>query len=180
MNLLKLAKRTRIILGGAFALVLIGIACPTPASLLAGLPVVILGESIRTWSSGHIRKNKALATDGPYAHTRNPLYLGSFLIGLGFVVMSRSLWGLAIYLAAYALIYRAVIRYEENDLAKAFGGGFAEYVRTVPRFIPRISRAPYRAGGFDWALVFKHREYQAWLGIAGGLAALLVKLGMNG
>ncbi|HEY4485637.1 MAG TPA: isoprenylcysteine carboxylmethyltransferase family protein, partial [Nitrospiria bacterium] len=135
MILLKLAKKTRIVLGGAFALILIAIACPTPASLVAGFPVVLMGESIRTWSSGYIRKNKALATDGPYAHTRNPLYLGSFLIGLGFVAMSRSLWGLAIYLAAYTVIYRAVIRYEENDLARVFGGEFADYVRTVPRFI---------------------------------------------
>ena len=180
MTFPRIAKQYRIVLSGAFAVALIYFSQPTGISLWTGLPLVALGEAIRTWSSGHIRKNKELATDGPYAYTRNPLYLGSFLIGLGFVVTGNSVWVLLVFLIAFGVIYRGVIRYEEDDLARTFGRQFAQYVRTVPRFLPRPVRAPYRAGGFDWALVLKHREYHAWLGILGGVAVMVFKIFSTG
>jgi len=176
VNFFEIVRRYRIVLSGLIGALLIYLSRPTAVSLLAGLPLVLVGEAIRTWSSGHIRKNKELATDGPYAHTRNPLYLGSFGIGLGFVVMGNSLWVLAIFLFAFGLVYWGVIRSEEGYLAGAFGSRFEEYVRIVPRFFPRWSRSPYGAGGFEWSLVWKHREYQAWAGIAGGVVILLIKM----
>ncbi|HTN43412.1 MAG TPA: isoprenylcysteine carboxylmethyltransferase family protein [Nitrospiria bacterium] len=175
-NFFEIVRQHRIVLSGVIGAVLIYLSRPTVGSLLAGLPFVLVGEAIRTWSSGYIRKNKALATDGPYAHTRNPLYLGSFGIGVGFVVMGNSVWVLVIFLSAFGLVYWGVIRSEEDYLARVFGARFEEYVRTVPRFLPRWTRSPYEAGGFDWALVWKHREYQAWAGIAGGVAILIVKI----
>jgi protein-S-isoprenylcysteine O-methyltransferase Ste14 len=174
--LFEMFRRYRIVLSGLIGILLIYLSRPTGTSVLAGLPLVILGEAIRTWSSGHIRKNKELATDGPYAHTRNPLYLGSFGIGSGFAVMGNSFWVLSIFLLAFGLVYWGVIRSEEEYLAGAFGARFEQYVQTVPRFLPRWSRSPYGAGGFDWALVWKHREYQAWAGIAGGVAILIIKM----
>ena len=176
MNFFEIARRHRIVLSGLIGVLLIYLSRPTAVSLLAGLPLVLLGEAIRTWSSGYIRKNKELATDGPYAHTRNPLYLGSFGIGLGFAVMGNRVGVLSIFLAAFGLVYWAVIRSEEGYLAQVFGSRFEHYVKTVPRFLPRWTRSPYGAGGFDWALVWKHREYQAWAGIAGGVAVLLLKI----
>jgi protein-S-isoprenylcysteine O-methyltransferase Ste14 len=176
VNYFEMVRRYRIVLSGLIGIVLIYLSRPTGFSVSAGLPLVLMGEAIRTWSSGYIRKNKELAVDGPYAHTRNPLYLGSFGIGLGFVVMGNSLWVLSIFLFAFGLVYWGVIRSEEGYLAQVFGSRFEQYVRTVPRFFPRWSRSPYGAGGFGWALVWKHREYQAWAGIAGGVAILMVKL----
>jgi len=176
VNFFEIVRQHRIVLSGVIGAILIYLSRPTVGSLWAGLPFVLLGEAIRTWSSGYIRKNKLLATDGPYAHTRNPLYLGSFGIGVGFVVMGNSIWVLIIFLSAFGLVYWGVIRSEEGHLARVFGARFEEYVRTVPRFLPRWTRAPYEAGGFDWALVWKHREYQAWAGIAGGVAILIVKM----
>ncbi|HUK55484.1 MAG TPA: isoprenylcysteine carboxylmethyltransferase family protein [Nitrospiria bacterium] len=176
MKFFEIVRRHRIVLSGAVGAVLIYLSRPTVVSLLAGLPFVLVGEAIRTWSSGYIRKNKDLATEGPYAHTRNPLYLGSFGIGMGFVVMGNSVWVLFVFLSAFALVYWGVIRSEEGYLARAFGARFEQYVRTVPRFLPRWTRSPYGVGGFDWALVWKHREYQAWAGIAGGVAVLLLKM----
>jgi len=172
----ELIRRYRILLSALIGVLLIYLSRPTGVSLLAGVPLVFMGEAMRTWSSGCIRKNKELATDGPYAYTRNPLYLGSFGIGLGFAVMGNSLGVLAIFLLAFGAIYWGVIRSEEGYLSRSFGPQFQEYLRTVPRFIPRWTRAPYGRGGFDWALVWKHREYQAWAGIAGGVAILIVKM----
>ncbi|MBI3610833.1 MAG: isoprenylcysteine carboxylmethyltransferase family protein [Nitrospirae bacterium] len=176
MTFFEAVRRYRIVLSAGIGALLIYLSRPTGISLLIGLPVVLLGEAIRTWSSGYIRKNKELATDGPYAHTRNPLYLGSFGIGLGFVIMGSSPWVLLIFIIAFGVVYGGVIRSEEGSLMRTFGAPFEHYARTVPRFLPRWARAPYGVGGFDWALVWKHREYQAWLGIAGGVAILFVKM----
>jgi hypothetical protein len=90
--------------------------------------------------------------------------------------MGNSLWVLSIFLFAFGLVYWGVIHLEEGVLAQAFGSRFEQYVRTVPRFLPRWTRSPYGAGGFDWTLVWKHREYHAWAGIAGGVAILIIKI----
>lgn len=153
-------------------------ATPTPISVISGLPIVILGEAIRTWSSGYIRKNKQLATDGPYAYTRNPLYLGSFLIGFGFIVMARNPYVLISFLMGFAVIYQAVVLLEETKLEMTFGKKYQDYCGHVPRFIPRLRRHPYGAGLFEWSLVQKHREYLAWLGMAGGMMILFLKTGI--
>jgi protein-S-isoprenylcysteine O-methyltransferase Ste14 len=70
--------------------VALALARPTPASLAAGLLLGFAGEAVRLWASGHIEKTKALATGGPYAHTRNPLYLGSVVMAAGVAVASAS------------------------------------------------------------------------------------------
>jgi protein-S-isoprenylcysteine O-methyltransferase Ste14 len=174
-----LMKRWRLPLSAAAAVAALALARPTWSAIAAGLPLIALGAAVRTWSSGYIRKNKALATDGPYAYTRNPLYLGSFLIGLGFVVSSASALVAGLFGVGFAVIYAGVIRAEEDYLVRTFGSAFGEYVQRVPRFVPRLTAAPYGRGEFDWQLVFKHREYQAWLGIAGALAILAVKAALK-
>lgn len=163
-------RRARLPLSAVIATALVILSQPTPSTILYGLPIVMLGASIRTWSSGLIRKNKELAMEGPYAHTRNPLYLGSFVIGAGFVVMGNSLPVLICFVAAFVPIYWFVIRSEEEDLREKFGDVFEAYIGTVPRFFPRWTREPYGLGKFEWHLVFKHREYRTWIGLAGAVA----------
>lgn len=175
IDLSKLVGRNRIVtsllLGAAFWF----FARPSFASIMAGIPFVLLGEAIRTWSSGYIRKNQELATAGPYALTRNPLYLGNGVMGFGFVVMGRSWALLLLFLFAFAFIYRSTIRQEEERLSAKFGERFSEYVKAVPRFFPRW-RWPSAGGGFDWSLVMKHREHRTWLGILVVLVLMMIKV----
>lgn len=152
-------------------------ARPTFRSLIAGAAVSILGLVLRAWAAGHIRKNAELATSGPYAHTRNPLYLGSFLLGLGFTIGSGR-WQLGILFAVLFLgIYLPVMRVESATLAQLFGEKFKSYADAVPLFVPRF--APYRGDnrttGFDKALYLRYREYRAALGLVIAWGLMIVK-----
>lgn len=149
---------------------------PTLFSIAAGFPLVVLGEAIRTWSSGHIRKNQELAVTGPYALTRNPLYLGNGVMGLGFALMARSGWLLLLFVLCFTLIYRFTIRREEEKLSAMFGPQFALYAESVPRFFPRLSAWRQAETAFDWGLVLKHREHRTWLGIVVVLALMIVRM----
>ncbi|MGH9475939.1 MAG: methyltransferase family protein [Terriglobales bacterium] len=168
------AQRWRVPLGFAAAVVLIVAAHPRPLSLAIGLPVAALGLALRASAAGHIRKNDALATTGPYRFTRNPLYLGSTLLGAGFVIASNY-WLLAVIAVALLCgIYLPVIRQEERYLAERFGAAFRAYAARVPRLFPRFGRAATSSSrGFSIALYCRHREYQALLGYC-VLAVVLV------
>ena len=136
---------------------------------------------MRALASGHVRKNEALATAGPYAYTRNPLYLGSLLMGVGFAVAARSWWVGVALVVMFLAIYLPVIRDEEAFLRRTFPE-FEEYARRVPRMLPRLTRTPSASGeassGFSWDLYLKHREYNALLGAVGMMAALIVKMAL--
>jgi protein-S-isoprenylcysteine O-methyltransferase Ste14 len=139
------------------------------ATLFAGGAIALLGLAFRAWSAGHIRKNDALATSGPYAHTRNPLYLGSFVLGLGFTIASGRPWLGLLFAALFLGIYLPVMRVEASTLSQLFGDDYARYAAAVPLFIPRITayRDPKTAGvKFDPSLYLRYREYQAALGLA--------------
>jgi len=117
--------------------VVIALARPTPWSLLGGLALGLLGEALRIWASGHIEKTRVLATGGPYAHTRNPLYLGSTLMAAGIALASASPWAAlagAIYFLAF---YPSAIRGEAAFLATRFPDTFGPWAREVPAFLPR-------------------------------------------
>ena len=171
----RIARRIRVPLGFAFALFYLWIARPTWTSLAAGTFVVIPGILLRAFASGHVKKNEELTTSGPYSYTRNPLYLGSLIMALGFAVGARSLWVLVVMLVMVVAIYLPVIRSEESFLRQTFSD-FDEYTRSVPRLLPRIT--PYRnqSGSFSSSLYWQHREYNAALGTAAVLAALAAKL----
>jgi protein-S-isoprenylcysteine O-methyltransferase Ste14 len=146
--------------------------------LVIGASISILGLAIRAWASGHIRKNAQLATSGPYAFTRNPLYLGSFLLGLGFTIASGR-WLLGVLFAALFLgIYLPVMRVESSTMAELFGKDFEVYKRSVPLFFPRLT--PFRenesaANRFDGTLYLRYREYRAALGLVVAWGLLLIK-----
>ncbi len=172
----KIARRIRVPLGFAFAVLYFWLARPTWRVLALGAVLIVPGLLIRALASGHVRKNEALAVSGPYAYTRNPLYLGSLLIGVGFAVAARSWWvGVAIIVMFFA-IYLPVIRGEEAFLGAKFPE-FEEYTRRVPRVLPRIvrNRSDYE-GGFAFDLYLKHREYNALLGAAAMVAALVARM----
>lgn len=165
-------QRHRLTLGWVFAAAFLVFAKPTPAAVAAGALLFGLGAGVRTWAAGHIRKREALAVTGPYAHTRNPLYFGSFLMACGALVMGRNLWLAAAFLLFALPVYHVVIRKEEALLSGLFGADFAAYLREVPRFFPRLVVPIGRRGTFDWRLVRQHREWRAWAG--GILLALLL------
>jgi protein-S-isoprenylcysteine O-methyltransferase Ste14 len=173
MSLGAFLERRRVAISWVFAATYLVFAFPRPASLAAGFVVMCLGAAFRTWASGHIRKQEKLAVDGPYAHTRNPLYFGSFLIACGALVMGMNGWVAALFAAVAVPLYWTVMAREEEFLAGRFGSEFLRYRASVPRFLPRP--VPYCRGGaaFSWALVRRHREWHVWAGIA-GVTLLLV------
>ncbi|MGH9528673.1 MAG: methyltransferase family protein [Terriglobales bacterium] len=173
----RIARRIRVPTGFAFVVLYLWLAHPTRKSILAGSAFVIICLLVRAVSSGHLNKNQKLATGGPYAYSRNPLYLGSLILALGFAMAALS-GGVAVLLAViFAAIYMPVIQAEEAFLRTTFPE-FADYTREVPRLIPRLP-SHRSGGGFSWGLYMKHREYNAALGSAALIAALIAKLLWN-
>jgi protein-S-isoprenylcysteine O-methyltransferase Ste14 len=171
-------QRWRVPLGFLCGALFIFFARPTPKALLIGASVSLLGLAIRAWAAGHIRKNAQLATSGPYAFTRNPLYLGSFLLGLGFTIASGRLVLGLLFAALFLGIYLPVMRVEASTMAQLFGENYENYRRSVPLFFPRIT--PFRqresaANKFDGSLYLRYREYRAALGLVIAWGLLLIK-----
>jgi protein-S-isoprenylcysteine O-methyltransferase Ste14 len=173
----RVARRIRVPLGFVFAVLYFWLARPTWKFIALGAIGIVPGLLIRALASGHVRKNEALAMSGPYAYTRNPLYLGSLLIGIGFAVAARSWWVGVVLVVMFLAIYLPVIRDEEAFLRQRFPD-FEEYARRVPRMLPRITpaRTNEGGGGFSLDLYLKHREYNALLGALAMLAALFIKM----
>lgn len=171
------ARRIRVPLGFAFAVLYVWLARPTWRFLVLGSVLILPGLAIRALASGHVRKNEALATSGPYAHTRNPLYLGSLLIGIGFAIAARSWWVGVVLILMFFAIYIPVIRGEERFLREKFPE-FEDYARRVPRMLPRFTPAGSSAdpGGFSVQLYLKHREWNALLGSVLLIGALIIKM----
>ena len=170
-----IARRVRVPLGFGFAFLYLWLAKPSLKSALAGAGLVIPGLVIRALASGYLQKNEQLATGGPYAYTRNPLYVGSLILSVGFALAARSWWIVAGIVLLFFVIYMPAIRAEEAFLRERFPQ-FDEYAREVPSLFPRVSRFGKRSGSFSWDLYWKHREYNATLGSAAIMAALLAKL----
>lgn len=178
--------RWRVRAGYPVAIAFLLLARPTPASLAGGAVVAALGLLVRGAAAGHLRKHEQLATGGPYALTRNPLYFGSAILAAGFVLAGAS-WIAAVLVAAYFLaFYLAVMRREEGELRERYGAAFDEYARRVPFFWPHLiasgpgDRQAAGAGSagasFSWGQYGRNREYQAAVGAAIGLAILAAKM----
>ena len=172
----KIARRIRVPLGFVLVVFYFCLAHPTWRALLLGLIGILPGLLIRALASGHVRKNEVLATSGPYAYTRNPLYLGSLLIGIGFAIAAQSWWIDGALALMFFAIYVPVIRDEEAFLRQRFPE-FDEYARRVPRIIPRITaEVSEKSAGFSWELYLKHRECNAAVGVVGMVAGLIAKM----
>lgn len=155
----------RVAFGYALGLLAVALARPTPTSIAIGLAVAALGEVIRLWASGHIEKTERLATGGPYAHTRNPLYVGSVLLAVGFGVAAASPWVVGAVVAYFAIFYPAVIAEESRFLRAKFGSDYDTWAHEVPAFLPRPTPAGPRTSRFDWTRVARNREWRTALAL---------------
>lgn len=164
MEIKVLLQRIRVPMGFFCAALFCLVSRPTLRYMAWGLPLVIAGLALRIWSAGHIRKGREITQSGPYAFTRNPLYLGSFLIGLGFAVQSGIWLLIPVFAFVFLSIYLPVMRQEERELESGHGGAYVGYRRRVPLFVPvrwPRSRSQVR---FSWELAWRNREYNAPVG----------------
>lgn len=153
------------------------LARPTPDSLVLGGGLATLGLALRAWAAGTIRKGSVLATSGPYAHTRNPLYAGTLLLGLGVTIAGGHWIWPTVFLAFFASVYGLTMRKESAELTRAFGERYRQYAAHVPSLLPRPT--PYRAphptssgDAFRFAQYLDNREWEALLGVVAGFAFL--------
>jgi len=173
----RVARRIRVPLGFVTAaLYLFELWRRAPRIEAVEWSVALVGPGLwlRGYASGYVKKNRELTVTGPYAYTRNPLYLGSMLMAAGFAVALGSWLVGAVLAAGFAAIYVPTIASEERFLRATFPG-FEAYCRQVPRLIPRpvwlgsggagaAGRGEDGEGGFSFKLYLQHREYNALLG----------------
>lgn len=173
-----IAKKLRLPLGFILAGLYLWLAprYVTRQTLLIGAIVALIGVFVRAWASGHIMKNDRLATSGPYAFTRNPLYFGSFLISVGFAIAAH--WVLVLLVAAFFIvIYAPTMAREKANIRGRFPDAYAQYERNVPAFFPRPlpwggEGMPAEGVGFSFPLYMKHGEWKAALGYVAAVAYL--------
>lgn len=164
--------RLRVFFGFLLVAAFLWLATPTSTSLAIGLPIAAVGLALRAWAAGHLEKNLTLAQSGPYAHVRNPLYLGTLTTAAGFVVAARR-WELGVLFAAvFLLVYLPVVELEEQHLRSLFPV-YADYAARVPKLVPRIFATS--AQHFRWSLYRRNREYEALAGFLAGVAVLIWK-----
>jgi len=130
-----------------------------------GVGIATCGLLLRLWASGHISKNRELTTSGPYAYTRNPLYLGSLIMIIGFCLAIRDYFLLGAIIILFAMIYYPTIVAEESKLQRRYREKYQAYQEMVPRMIPRSLTPMYHTKKrFSWSRVRQNREYRAVLG----------------
>lgn len=170
--------RRRVTWGYVFAALFLIFACPSQGSVFLGFWLALAGAAVRTWASGTIVKNRELATEGPYRLTRNPLYLGSFLIVLGVATMGGRWWFPVAFGAFFLSVYTTLIRREEKKLLALYGDAFRDYCGRVPRLWPDLAAWPPPPTPFDARRMWqKHQEWKAWLGLYAVTLYLLLRAG---
>jgi protein-S-isoprenylcysteine O-methyltransferase Ste14 len=182
------AQRGTLLALSAATLVIFG--RPNGKSVASGIPIALAGEALRCWAVGYsgvtTRSDRvtapALVTAGPYAHVRNPLYVGNFITALGFTIAftgalppaNRLLLGM-LGLGSMLAVYATIVPLEESYLRKTFGASFDEYVARVPRLIPRSAPSEPRNGSYD-ASVIGRAETRTFLTFGAMLLALGLKM----
>ena len=169
-------SRIRVPAGFVMAILYFYVCQPTPLSLTRGCSIALLGIILRAWASGHLHKNQSMATSGAYAFTRNPLYLGSFIIGVGFCLVTRSYGITAVFVILFAATYIPVMQQEKEYLRSAFGSDYVQYEAGVPLFFPRLAPPKYSPGQFSFHQYLANKEYKALLGYFVALLLLLLKM----
>jgi len=170
------AARLRVPSGFLIVVVFGWFSRPAPQSMAIGIPVSLLGLALRAWAAGCLAKNRELATGGPYAYTRNPLYIGTLLVAAGLAVASSSVGLAALFALVFLLVYLPVIQNEEEHLRKIFPE-YAAYAERVPALIPRLTPAEKTPNPFRAGLYLANQEYQAGLGFIAGMLFLSWKMG---
>jgi protein-S-isoprenylcysteine O-methyltransferase Ste14 len=159
--------RWRVRLGYPLAFAALIFARPHPRSIMCGALVGMMGLALRAWAAGYLHKQEVLTVTGPYAYTRNPLYLGSAILALGAAIAARS-WVSALILGTYFVIfYSIVMRKEEDELRLRHGANFDRYAASVSQFLPRLSPTKLQRGSkgsFSTTQYKKNHEWQASVG----------------
>jgi protein-S-isoprenylcysteine O-methyltransferase Ste14 len=181
----KIVRRIRVPLGFVVAAIVLLFAAPAPRSFLWSLPLVLFGLWLRGYAAGYVKKNSELTQTGPYAYTRNPLYLGSMSLAAGFAVAAGGIstnrwWLLVLLVTMFLAIYVPTILSEEAFLRATFPD-FEDYARHVPRLLPRLTPARsaasnQQAGRFAPERYRHHREYNAAIGAAAIYTALALRM----
>jgi len=157
-------NRFRVRVGLFLAVAVVLLARPSWSSILLGVLFSFFGLATRAWASGHLRKEKTLAVSGPYRYSRNPLYVGNFLLGIGIVVGARSWWVLGLFVLYYGIFYPLIIRRERDRMKELFPQQYEEYGKKVPLFFPSIRKHLPPKGKFSRALYMQNKEYRAFQG----------------
>ena len=175
--------RWRVRLGYPVALIYLLLASPTRHWIAMGVALAMFGLLIRAIAAGHLRKDRELATTGPYSRTRNPLYLGSAFLAAGFAVAGHSWSAGSLVMIYFAVFYYAVMKNEESDLHTRFGAVFDNYAQRVPLFLPNFFGAGYvsppgsaQEQEFSWPQYNRNREYRALIGTIGGFAFVWLRM----
>ena len=152
---------------------------PTVGLVAGGAVLAAVGLWIRGWSAGTIRKDEELTTSGPYAFSRNPLYVGSLVIGVGVSLAGGHWVWPTVFVLFYTGVYGRTMAHEAARLTEIFGDRYLDYAAHVPGFLPRAT--PYRSGasgggsGFRWSQYKRNREWEASLGALAAFGVLLLK-----
>jgi protein-S-isoprenylcysteine O-methyltransferase Ste14 len=166
--------RLRVPSGFLIVAVFAWFSSPTRNSLLMGAPISLLGLALRAWAAGCLAKDQKLATGGPYAYTRNPLYIGTLLVAAGLSLAARSILLGALFAAVFTLVYLPVIQNEQQHLRRLFPE-YAEYAARVPALWPRLTPFVRNSNPFRMTLYLKNQEFQAGAGFAAGMLFLIWK-----
>ncbi len=172
----KLLQKYRVAIGLVAGVVFLIFSRPTLISMALGGLVALSGLAIRAWASGHIRKNRELAVSGPYAYTRNPLYLGSLVLAIGFSIATGIWWVAVLVTILFIGIYFPVMSVEAQELTDIFGEDYQKYAGQVSLFFPWFSDCERGENKFELALYLRYREYRAFLGALFAWIVLALKV----
>jgi protein-S-isoprenylcysteine O-methyltransferase Ste14 len=169
------AQKTRVPAGTALGILFLLLMHPSVRSLWIGAVITAPGCLLRFWAAGHIDKGRALTQGGPYAMTRNPLYLGSFFMALGIILGGQGYWLLPLFGGFFAAFYIPVMKAEADGLLRVYGQEFIEYSKRVPAFFPSFQKARPGNSTFSWSRVVRNREHRNVIGLFVAQAILVLK-----
>ena len=169
------AQRMRVPAGTVLGVIFLLLMHPSFRSLWLGAIITLAGALLRLWAAGHIIKGRVLTRSGPYAYSRNPLYLGSFFMALGIIVGGQGYWLLPVFALFFVAFYLPSMKAEEQELLRSYGDEFVVYSKKVSFFIPRFRSAGYPVSGFLWSRVIRNREHRTIIGLFLAEAVLVLK-----
>jgi protein-S-isoprenylcysteine O-methyltransferase Ste14 len=172
----KAAQKLRVPVGTLLGVVFLLLMHPTVRSIWIGGSVAVMGWTLRLWAAGHIEKGRVLTRGGPYALTRNPLYLGSFVMALGILLAGQVYWLLIPFAAFFLAFYFPVMKAEEEELLQGYGSEFLSYAQRVPLFFPSFSRGEFASSSFLWSRAIRNREHRTLLALILTGAFLILRI----
>jgi protein-S-isoprenylcysteine O-methyltransferase Ste14 len=161
----KIAQRIRVPAGTVLGVIFLYFMHPSFQSLWMGGAISLVGALLRLWAAGHIDKGRVLTQGGPYAFSRNPLYLGSFFMAMGIILAGQRYWLLLPFALFFIAFYYPVMKAEENALLCGYGDKFIEYSKRVPMFFPSFNNSGSASSTFQWSRVVQNREHRTIAGL---------------